>query len=185
MPSKINLVSNALILIGDLPITSLNGSSRAQTVANNLYDNIVQNELTKYRWGFARKKAQLAKVAGTPVGTEYSTMYQMPADLLVFIKLNPGINYQVLGDKVYCNYDGDLYCDYIYNVSESEWPAYFAKMVEYALAKDFALSIRDSASTKAAMAEEYIVASNMARYTDAQQHPITPLASRPFIDVRF
>ena len=83
MPSKINLVSNALILIGDLPITSLTGSSRAQTVANNLYDNIVQNELTKYRWGFARKKAQLAKVAGTPVGTEYSTMYQMPADLLM------------------------------------------------------------------------------------------------------
>ena len=55
MASKIQLISNALILIGDLPITSLEGNSRAQTVANNLYDNIVQNELTKYRWGFARK----------------------------------------------------------------------------------------------------------------------------------
>ena len=59
MASKIQLISNALILIGDLPITSLEGNSRAQTVANNLYDNIVQNELTKYRWGFARKKGQL------------------------------------------------------------------------------------------------------------------------------
>jgi hypothetical protein len=56
MASKIQLISNALILIGDLPITSLEGNSRAQTVANNLYDNIVQNEMTKFRWGFARRK---------------------------------------------------------------------------------------------------------------------------------
>ena len=38
MASKINLISNALILIGDLPITSLTGNTRAQTVANNLYE---------------------------------------------------------------------------------------------------------------------------------------------------
>jgi hypothetical protein len=37
MASKIQLISNALILIGDLPVTSLEGNSRAQTVANNLY----------------------------------------------------------------------------------------------------------------------------------------------------
>ena len=41
MATKIELISNALILIGDLPITSLDGNTRAQTVANNLYDNIV------------------------------------------------------------------------------------------------------------------------------------------------
>jgi hypothetical protein len=185
MASKIQLISNALILIGDLPITSLVGNTRAQTVANNLYDNIVHNELTKYRWGFARKKAQLSKINETPVGIEYSTMYQLPSDLLVFIKINPSINYQILGDRVYCNTESNLYCDYIYTVSESVWPAYFSKMVEYALAKDFAMSIRDSASTKQLMNEEYINASNMARYTDSQQHPITPLASRPFVDVRF
>jgi len=57
MATKIELISNALILIGDLPITSLSGNTRAQTVANNLYDNIVQNEMTKFRWGFARKIA--------------------------------------------------------------------------------------------------------------------------------
>jgi hypothetical protein len=35
------------------------------------------------------------------------------------------------------------------------------------------------------MAEEYINASRMARYTDSQQHPITPIQSRPFLDVRY
>jgi hypothetical protein len=89
MASKIQLISNALILIGDLPITSLEGNSRAQTVANNLYDNIVQNEMTKFRWGFARKKAQLDLTVSVPVGTEWQSIYQLPADLLFLIKINP------------------------------------------------------------------------------------------------
>tara|TARA_R110000822_G_scaffold223844_1_gene356987 strand:+ start:766 stop:1323 length:558 start_codon:yes stop_codon:yes gene_type:complete len=184
MASKIQLISNALILIGDLPVTSLDGNTRGQVVARNLYDNIVQNELTKYRWGFARRKAQLSLTTETPIGTEWQSVYQLPSDMLVLIKLNPNSSYQVLGDKVYCNMTGPLYCDYIANVSEQEWPVYFAKMVEYALGMDFAPSIRDSAASMELLANQYQNASRMARFTDAQQHPQTPIQDRPFINVR-
>ena len=122
MASKIQLISNALILIGDLPITSLSGNTRAETVANNLYDNIVQNELSKFRWGFARKQAQLSLTVDTPIGKEWQSIYQLPTDMLTLIKLSPSVPYQILGDKVYCNYSGALYCDYIANVSEGTWP---------------------------------------------------------------
>jgi hypothetical protein len=185
MSSKIQLISNALILIGDLPVTSLSGNSRAETVANNLYDNIVQNELTKFRWGFARKQAQLSLTVDEPIGTEWQSIYQLPTDMLVLIKLSPSIRYQILGDKVYCNYSGTLYCDYIANVSESEWPVYFSKMIEYALAMDFAPSIRDSASSMQLLANQYLNASRMARFTDSQQHPQTPIQDQPFINVRY
>jgi hypothetical protein len=184
MSSKIQLISNALILIGDLPVTSLDGNERPKVVARNLYDNIVQNELTKYRWGFARRKAQLGLTAEVPVGTEWQSVYQLPSDMLVLIKINPGTNYQVLGDKVYCNYTGPLYCDYIANTPEHEWPVYFSKMIEYALGMDFAPSIRDSAVSMELLANQYQNASRMARFTDAQQHPQTPIQDRPFIDVR-
>ena len=177
MSSKIQLISNALILIGDLPITSLSGNTRAEVVANALYDNIVQNELSKFRWGFARKQAQLSLTATTPIGTEWQSAYQLPATMLTLIKLSPSINYQILGDKVYC--------DYIDNVSESEWPVYFSKMIEYALAMDFAPSIRDSASSMQLLANQYLNASRMARFTDSQQHPQTPIQDRPFINVRY
>lgn len=185
MASKIQLISNALILIGDLPITSLEGNSRAQTVANNLYDNIVENELSKHRWGFARKKAQLGLTAETPVGDEWQSVYQLPTDMITLIKIEPSIPYQILGDKVYCNYSGALYCDYIHKPSEGNWPPYFAKMIEYALAMDFAPSIRDSAASMELTANQYQNASRMARYTDSQQHPQTSIAYRPFIDVRY
>jgi hypothetical protein len=185
MSSKIQLISNALILIGDLPVTSLDGNERPKVVARNLYDNIVQNELTKYRWGFARRKAQLNLTTEVPVGTEWKSIYQLPADLLVLVKINPGINYQILGDKVYCNSQGALFCDYIANIPEHEWPVYFCKMIEYALGMDFAPSVRDSAISMELLSNQYVNASRMARLTDSQQHPQTPIQDRPFINVRY
>jgi len=185
MASKIDLVSNALILIGDAPINSLVGSSRAAQVANNLYDNIVGFEFSKFPWGFARKKAQLSLTTDTPIDDEFSSIYQLPTDMVTLIKINPNMSYRILGDKLYINYSGRIVCDYIYKAPESAYPPYFAKMIEYALAKDFATSIRDSAAARQEMAAEYLNASRMARYTDSQQHPQEQIQHQPFINVRY
>jgi len=185
MASKIDLISNALILIGNAPINTLDGNSREQQVASNLYDTTVKSELTKHRWGFARKKAQLSLTTDTPVDTEYKSIYQLPTDLLVLIKLNPIHNYEIFGDKVYSNLSSALYCDYIYDAPESEWPVYFSSMIEFALARVFAPSIRDSASSAENMAQEYLNASRMARFTDSQQHPQRKIVSNPFVTVRY
>ena len=185
MASKISLISNALLLIGDNTINSLTGSSKAQTTAANLYDNIVQNELSKHRWSFARTKAQISLTTDTPIDLEWKSIYQLPSNMLVFIKTYPQASYQLLGDKLYTNVSGKLVCEYIANVAESTWPTYFAKMIEYALAKDFATSIRDSSASRQEMSNEYIIASRMARFTDSQQRPVEQIRDRPFIDVRY
>jgi hypothetical protein len=185
MATKIGVVNGALVLIGDTPINSLIGGSRAQQVANTLYDSIVRSELTKHRWGFARVKAQLSLTTEVPVDQEWDSIYQLPSDLLFLVKIYPGIRYQIYGDKVYANNTGPLYCDYIYNAPESTWPPYFTQMIEYALAKDFATSIRDSSASRQEMSAEYVNASRMARYTDSQQYPMTPITSNPFVNVRF
>lgn len=184
MASKIDMISNALILIGDNPINSLDGNSRAQVVGSNLYDNITQYELSKHRWGFARKKAQLSLTTDTPVDDEWRSIYQLPTDMLVLIKIYPNVNHQILGDKLYTNISSKLTCDYIADVSEALWPPYFTKMIEYALAKAFAASIRDSAASADRMTFEYDRHSSIAMYQDSQQHPITPIQSNPFANVR-
>lgn len=184
MASKIDLISSALVLIGDTPINTLTGNSRAQQVAAALYDKTVQSELSKHRWGFARRKAQLSLLVDVPIGNDWAHAYQLPTDLVALIKLNPRVGYEIYGDKVYTNLSQALYCDYIADVSETEWPDYFAEMIEYALARKFAPSIRDSSTSADRMAQEYSNASRMARYTDSMQHPQTAIVDRPFIDVR-
>lgn len=187
MASKIQLISNALILIGDTPITSIDGGTRRETVARNLYDNIVENELTKHRWGFARRIAQMALTTETPIdySQRWRSIYQLPTDLLFLINVTPDNQYQIYGDKVYSTTAVELYADYIAKVPESEWPVYFSKMIEYALAMDFAASIRDSSSARAEMAAAYVNQSRMARFTDSQQHPTERIVSNPFTTVRY
>ena len=184
MTSKIDLISNALILIGDVPINDLVGNDRRKVISSNLYNNIVQNELTKHRWGFARRKGQLSLITALPIDKEWTRAYELPSDLITLIKLYPNINYQVYGSQIYCNYNQSLHCDYIHYVPESKWPPFFSKMIEYALARDFSTSLRDSSASRGEMAAEYENASRMARYTDSQQHPQTPIQNHPFINVR-
>ena len=202
MATKLSLINNALILIGDLPLTSLTSGTRAQIVATSLYDNIVQNELSKFRWGFARRQVQLSRAliynTTNPIVPlfDWDAAYRLPIEMSSLITLNPRIPYQVYAEEdsspessktqvVYVNYQGDLYADMIFNVPENEWPVYFSKMIEYALAMDFAPSIRDSATSMQLMSNQYLNASRMARFTDSQQHPQTPIQDRPFINVRY
>lgn len=184
MSSKIDLISNALILIGDVSINDLNGNERRKNVARNLYDNVVDFELTKHRWGFARRKGPLSLITQKPIDNEWARAYELPSDMLLLIKLYPNIPYQVYGSQIYCNYNQTLTADYIYRPNENEWPTYFSKMIEYALARDFSTSIRDSSAARGEMAAEYENASRMARYADSQQHPQTAIQRHPFIDVR-
>ena len=115
----------------------------------------------------------------------WKSIYQLPTDLLCLITVTPDSSFQRFGDKVYSNSSQAQYADYIANVTEDEWPVYFSKMIEYALAMDFAASIRDSSSARGEMAAAYVNASRMARFTDSQQHPTQPIRSNPFTTVRF
>jgi len=187
MADKLQLISNALILIGDVPINSLEGGGRRETVARNLYDNIVQNEITKHRWGFARTITPMQLSTEQPADPQgkWRHIHQLPSDLLFLINVEHDNDYQLYGDKLYSKTSQTLYADYIRNMPESEWPVYFAKMIEYALAVDFAASIRDSATASQDLVVKYVNQSRMARYTDSQQYPTERVVSNPFTDVRY
>lgn len=185
MPSKVDLVSSALVLIGDTPVNSLSGNDRREVVANQLFERVKQAELAKFHWGFARKKAQLSLTVDTPVDTEWRSIYQLPTDLITLIKIYPNVDYQIIGDKLYTNISSALYADYIYDCSEDDFPPHFSRVIEYALARDFAHAIRDNSTVRQMMAEEYLIQSRMARAMDAQQHPQESFRDQPFIKVRF
>ena len=130
------------VLIGANPISSLTEGTEGR-VATELYDDIYEGVLSSFRWRFATKQIQLSRLTQTPLNT-YQYQYQLPTDLIMVIKGETLDDYEIYGDKLYSNLSQELHCDYIRNVPESEWPVYFAKMIEYALATDFAPSIRQS-----------------------------------------
>lgn len=180
--SKIQLCSNALILLGHTPISSLTEPTAGAKVASNLYDSSLLSILCSHRWKFATKKALLARLADAPQN-QYQFQYQLPSDMVMLITTYPSSTYSVYGDKLYSDSD-KVEIDYIYLVSETAFPAYFIKCFEYYLAMQFAVPIMDDLNKIDVMSRLYEKESRIARYADSQSTPQTPIQDDPYIRVR-
>ena len=76
MSSKFDIVSQALLLIGEAPINSFD-EGVSGVVASNLYDTTRDSLLTATRWRFAAGKASLSKLTATPLN-EWNTAFLLP-----------------------------------------------------------------------------------------------------------
>lgn len=183
MSSKIDIISSALLLIGHDTLNSLADPGYPNRVAINLYDNIVQTELTKSNWTFARVKVQLAQLTTDPID-EFDNAFQLPADRLKVLFIRPRTRYKIYRDQIFTNASGPMFLDYIANVGEDEWPPSFTQMVIYALAANWGIPIRESATTSQILEGRYTNLSRIARTDDSTQNPQDPIRSNPFVAAR-
>jgi len=180
--SKVTIASNALVLLGDEPISSFTEEGAGSRVAANLYETAYLSMLSSHRWNFATKKASLSKLAATPQN-EYQFQYQLPTDMVMVITTYPASIYRILGDKLYSDAPS-IEIDYIWKVTEDQFPAYFVKAFEYKLAAEFAVPITEDLNKVDIMTRLYERESRQARYADSQSAPNVPIVDDPYIRVR-
>jgi hypothetical protein len=184
MATKIGTISNALLRIGDDTINSLDEGSQRAKVAANLYDNIYESELISHTWSWSRKIQALNLTTDVPPTDEWRFIYQIPTDLIQVFRIYPGSDYEIYGDKIYSN-TSNLALDYYARVSESVWPDYFATLMELALAKAFAIPIRENTDMAQVMNQEYLAQGQKARAVESKQRIQRPIQSRPLIEARY
>lgn len=181
--SKIDNISSALLLIGHDTINSLNDPGYPSRVAVNTYDAIVQAEITKSNWTFARRKVQLAQLTTDPVD-EFDNAFQVPSDSLKILFIKPRSRYKIYGNQLYTNISGAVFLDYIANVGEDEWPPSFTLLIQYALATNWAIPIKEGLNTMDALRTKYVELARVARADDSSQNPQDRIASSPFVQAR-
>lgn len=180
--SKIQLISNALILIGDKPISSLDEAGAGAIVGKNLYDSSIRSVLSMHRWRFASKKAQLSRLAETPL-SDYKYQYQIPSDYIEIHRTSAGKDYEIYQDRIYTN-KPTLEIDYTYQVSEDYFPAHFVKAFEFFLAAQFAIPVTSNntlAGTYLQMFNQHIA---IAKSKDSMERPSRRIQENP-IDAMF
>lgn len=180
--SKVQLISNALILLGDSPISSLTVPGAGAEAGANLYESSYLSILSSHRWNFATKKALLSRLTEAPQN-EYQYQYQLPVDMVMLITTYPASTYRILGDKLYSD-SPSVEIDYIYKVTEDKFPSYFIKAFEYYLAVQLAIPVTEDYNKYELMQRGYERESRNARYADAQSAPATPIQDDPYIRVR-
>ena len=180
--SSISLASNALLLLGHETIASFDEGTAGATLAANLYETSYLSTLTIHRWRFATKKAQLARLVETPIN-EYNYAFQLPSDMLYLIKADVN-DYEIYENKLYCN-SQDVYIDYIFRVNEDNLPPYFAKMFEFFLAAQFALSLTGDMEKGNYFSRMYLNELKRAKFADSTQRPQDSFSHSPYLEVRF
>lgn len=184
MATSIDMASNALILIGDNPISSFNDPGAGAQAAAALYQDTYKSILSEHPWTFALKEQPLSKLTQTPEDvTGYSNAFRLPPDMIRIWKIMPHSNYAIIGDIVYSN-ENSLFCRYNYGVEEVELPPQLVKAVEYKLASDFAMLITEDINKADYYENKYLRQLSLARSVDSQGHPQVPIIDSPFVDVR-
>jgi len=149
--TNIDVANRMLALIGANAITAFDDGSAEATFITQIYEGLVQAELTAKPWRFAIKQAELDMLTAEPVG-RWSVAHQLPSDLLRLLAVTCNdypIEYDRYDDMVYSESDASdtLVADYIYRVDESLWLPYFTQGIVYlgagllggAIARDAAL----------------------------------------------
>lgn len=180
--SAISICSNALILLGDQPISSFTDGDTGSLIAANLYESTYHAMLTETLWHFATRTANLAKLVEKP-DNGYNNKYQLPQDCLYVVKTDTESKYEIYEREIYTNSE-TLQIEYIYPVEEINLPVYFAKALEYNLASLFAIPLTGNATRGEYYRSLYEMELKRARRADASQRPGEQLGNDRYIAVR-
>lgn len=180
--TKIDLISKALVVLGEKPLQSLGDDRYGATVGGSLFEMIYENELQSNPWRFACTKKQLARLTSAPLN-QWENAFQLPPDMLLPLYVYPRTPYEIYGDHLYTDSD-TVELDFMFKPEVSKVPAYFSALLVYALARDMADPITASKDAVKLLTNRYILQRNRALYADAQGRPATPIQDSPFTDVR-
>lgn len=176
--SKANIIKDALLLLGEYEIQSLTDDSYAVQVANRRFEPLYEDLLTKGRWRFAVTKATLSRIVTAPLN-EWAYAYQLPGDLCLIVKTEPGCDYEVFGDTLYAN-AASLALDYVYKPEVGDLPPYFSLLLTYRCAMEWARPVTEGSTRRGELKQLYDEQLNAARYADSQGRPNAAFSDSPF-----
>ena len=182
LTSKIQLISNALVLLGGTPIASLTDGTTGATLGANLFENTYIALLQNHRWRFAVKTQQLSRLTATP-NTDYQYAFAMPNDFKYAVKGSSNM-YEVYDSEIHCN-DREFKLEYVRRVDEDALPAYFSKALEYELASIFAIPLTGDINKADYYKREFTDAIRKAKFADSTQYPEVAVEHSPYTDVRY
>lgn len=182
MTSRIKIISDAVIKLGDEPVTTLDDGRTAAEAGDARYDGVIEGLLTRNHWRFAIKQTALSKLVADAI-EPWTFVYQVPADCLMILRTVPTSNYAQIGDTIQSHVDA-LKIEYIYKPSESKFPNYFAELAVAAMAHELALPVTGARSLKQEMYQEMELALARAYWADAQGTPAVAFVDNPLANAR-
>ena len=183
--SEVSICSNALGLVGEKPITSLQDSTARARLCNRWYEIVRDALLEEHSWNFAVARVALNKLAVTPA-FDYDYAFQLPNDYLRVLDTSPkNVSFVIENGKQLLTNEPAISIKYIQKVTD---PLKFSRNFVMALQTRLALVFTNFLAARgslidriAAMEQQAIL---RAKRTDGQEQYPEIIQSDDLIDVR-
>lgn len=169
MNSKIQIINQALVQLGEAPIASLDDGSKYALIATTFWAGSVAAVLRGHPWNFAARRQVLAALSDAPP-YGFARAYQLPAECLRVLEVSAD-SYKIEGRQILCD-DDTLTLRYISGaVNITEWDAIFCDALALHLAWKMAYPITKSEAVRDALWSAYVQVLAQGRAVDAQEEP--------------
>jgi hypothetical protein len=183
--TEIEIISNAATLCGKAPFSTLDDGGTFALSAKKMFDMITPFLLAAPHWRFNVITRQLQLIANfDPDIANWQFAWQIPADFLSLIRVDPLQAFQIYGDQIYTLGQSPMKLEYRTQLPVSKWPVYFRHYAAFELAILLAFSVAESEKLEQKLKEERVEVRALAMYVDAQNHPSDPIQDNPWITVR-
>lgn len=181
--SAVSICSNALLMLGDAPISSFEENNDRTRLAANLYAMRRDRVLRSHPWNCATKRVILSPDE-TPPEFGWSYQFQLPADWLRTLHVgatDAGDEFAIEGRKILMNRNA-CYLRYIWrNDVEATWDALLVDAMTEVMKATFAYAITKSTSKEELVEAIVQRVLKQARNIDGQENPSESLGDFPLL----
>jgi hypothetical protein len=185
--TAVSICSNALVKLGDDPITALTDNTVRARHCNRLYTPTRQAVLRDAVWTDSRKRVRLAQLTEEPIW-EYAYAYALPADYMRMVKTSLDeykTPYQVEGRTLLTD-AAEVNILYIYdNEDVASYDPGHVDALTARLAYELAEAITGKKSSGEKAAAEYEVKKRDAKAVDGQEDAQEIYTDTTLTNVRF
>jgi len=181
--SKTEICSAALLALGQDPINSIDDQNERARLCKQLYEMVLDDELSLHRWKVARKRASLAKEAATPAfGWAYQ--YALPSDCLRVLSMANDVDYEIEGALLLTN-DTSANIIYLYrNATVGAYGPGLTSALVARMAAELAMPVTKKDSIVKAAWAAYWSKIGQAIAADGQQGAVEVIEDRTLVDAR-
>ena len=170
MATNISICNGGLFMIGADEINSFTDETREARICAALYETTKQEIIQSHPWVFTKQQIDLARTVNTPV-MDFEYEYQVPTGTLrIFYKDTLRNDYEVFQDKLFTDDDAVTIVRQV-DPGEANYPAYFVRLLEYAMAEVLAASVSQDADVTQLFNQKKNEQMRKARGIDSQNQP--------------
>lgn len=184
--TKVQIISNALLQLGHAPVISLTEGDPLVNAAETAFDMKLPSVLSSGNWRFATQIQQLSLSSET-APYPWTSVYLLPAGFLKMLRIYPNIYlWDIYKDeKIYTQFDNELFMEYVFQPDVSHLPAHFVDYFVYEIAAYLALSNAQSAPFFSVLEGKRVQMQAMAHAIETQNRPQFSQVSFPVLNNRF